>query len=189
MANLFLWSNIEIRTRDSFLSLIATLVENRRMMNFGRLIRQLTLNNIPYIDKDQWDLLLESCPKLLGICLERCMIEANDDPPIENYPDTITTFVMSDSPMCPVQPILNICIASKGITRLQVSGCNFTEKDMCKMVSLTPRLKDIKLGSHAGASLTAIGNAGGNDFAKSLAENCPLLIGADLTGKSFCFNQ
>ena len=101
---------------------------------------------------------------------------------LQSYPQNLTTLILSDSPSCPLEPIITICSRSPGITRLAISGCNFNETDMCAMVSLCPNLRDIKLGSHAGASLTTVGSAGGDVFAKTLAEKCPLLVGADLTG-------
>jgi hypothetical protein len=50
------------------------------------------------------------------------------------------------------------------------------------MISYCGRLKEIKLGSHADASLTAVGSAGGDLFAKTLSEKCQYVNSADLTG-------
>jgi hypothetical protein len=153
-------------------------------MNFGRLVKTITLNNLSFIERIKWDAMLSCCPRLTSICLERCVVEKVDNPSplLELYPQKLVSLIISDSPGCSTEPIISICSRSRGISRLAISGCNFNENDMCAMISLCPELRDIKLGSHAGASLTTVGSAGGDDFAKTLAEKCPLLIGADLTG-------
>jgi hypothetical protein len=79
-------------------------------------------------------------------------------------------------------PVLQICKKSARLEKLSIMGCNYNEDDMCEMILSTPWLREIKLGSHAGASLTTSGSAGGDRFAQVVSENCPNLVSADLTG-------
>ncbi|KAJ2995574.1 hypothetical protein HDV02_000633 [Globomyces sp. JEL0801] len=94
----------------------------------------------------------------------------------------LKNLTVSDSPKCPLQPILMICQQSPELNRLAISGCSYTEEDMCQLVSLCPKLTAIKLGSHASAAMSMTGGAGGDVFAQTLAEKCPLITLADLTG-------
>jgi hypothetical protein len=89
--------------------------------------------------------------------------------------------VMSDSATCPINPILWLC-KKTDLESLDITGCNFNETNMCDLVSNCPLLKTVRLGSHVGASLTAVGSAGGDLFAETLIDNCIGLKNADLTG-------
>lgn len=155
------------------------------------MVKGLSISQISFIEKNKWELLLQTCQFIEFIGVERCHIHNQDLEPITDIStnkvnpvvlEKLQVFVISDCATCPLEPILFVCKTAPNITRLSVSGCNFNEAQMCLLISHCANLRDIKLGSHAGSSMTAVGNAGGDNFARTLSEKCPNLIGADLTG-------
>lgn len=182
ISNAFLWSEVNLTSPSQLRSILAVLRDPGKSQYFGYLIKSITLASISFIENKDWMDLLNSCAKLTSICVERCHIQEGvgdtDFDPLTNPPlESLRMIVVSDSPNCPVQPILSLCSRARVVSKLSITGCNYNESDMCQMIAYCPYLNDIKLGSHAGASLTTIGSAGGDEFARTLAENCPLLTG------------
>lgn len=128
-----------------------------------------------------FSILLEACLNLQSLVIERCHIEDSIPCNMKNPLKQFKKLVISDSATCPINPILWLCNQTE-LESLDITGCNFNESNMCDLVSSCPLLKTVRLGSHVGASLTAIGSAGGDLFAETLVKNCHALKNADLTG-------
>jgi Leucine-rich repeat (LRR) protein len=183
ISNRFLWYHVEIESAKSLEALHSVFTAVTKRNHFGSMVKGLSISQVNYIESATWKSLLDSCSKLKFLCIERCHIEDTKDFRLSpNYLNNLEILVVSDCPSCPIQPFLHICQRSPLLTKLAITGCNFNEENMCDMVSLIPQLKEIKLGSHHNPSMTTLGSAGGDVFAKTLSERCPLLVSADLTG-------
>jgi hypothetical protein len=178
-ATAFLYCNVYLSTERGILALLSVIRNND--LARGKLVQRLTLYNISFISGTIWSELLCLCPNLGYLCLERCYVEGTPQEPSFELKH-LRTLVMSDCATCPVTPVLKLCKKSTRLEKLSIMGCNYNEEDMCEMISNTPWLREIKLGSHAGASLTTSGSAGGDKFARVISEHCPHLVSADLTG-------
>ena len=182
-STIFLWNHIDLKNKSALESLIETFKDTTKLQRLGKLVKSLTFSHISFIEQERWSSLLDCCPNIEYFAVERCHLQFRNDLAIsDRLLPKLQALIISDCSSCPVDPLLLICQKATSLSKLSVSGCNFNELQMCDMISLCPNLKDLKLGSHAGSSLTSLGSAGGDFFAKTLAEKCPHLIGADLTG-------
>jgi hypothetical protein len=177
-SKVFLYRNVHLTSINGFNSLLIAITRKK----YGKLIRRVSLYNISYLEGLQWFEFLTMCPNLTEINVERCLIDASFPTSIVTEFPGVSKLIISDCATCPLHPILELCKRTTGLERLAITGCNFNEENMCDLISHCPRLKEIKLGSHIGASLTTVGSAGGDLFAKTLASKCTELISADLTG-------
>jgi hypothetical protein len=182
-ANAFLWRHINISKSNAFDSLISTLRIDGNISRLACHTKIITLSYVTSISQEKLLFLLENTHLLTSITFEKCYIESV--PPNIKLPfplKNLKHLTVSESATCPSNPILWICQQCTLLESLELTGCNFNENDMCEFISVCPNLKSIKLGSHFGASMTAIGAAGGNEFARALSLNCKYLTRADLTG-------
>ncbi|KAH6596415.1 hypothetical protein BASA50_005121 [Batrachochytrium salamandrivorans] len=90
--------------------------------------------------------------------------------------------VVVDSPQLLLGSIVKLLQHSPKTKRLAISGCNFNDDDMCKLVQYCPYLRDISIGSHMSNGQVLSQSIGGDAFADALVTTCPDLYAVDLTG-------
>ncbi|KAI8903498.1 hypothetical protein EDD86DRAFT_195711 [Gorgonomyces haynaldii] len=176
-ANAYLWYQVDLSSRKQAESFCRS-IQNSLL---GMWVRHLSLYNTQALDWTTWSTMMNKCPGLLTLYLERVDVVPFTGE-IHCFFPKLRSLVIYECPKMQYLPFEQLVQASPNLKRLSIAGCQLTEQELVQLVRMTPRVTDLSLGSSATAAFFMTGSSGGNEFAKAVVDHCPHITCMDLTG-------